>query len=270
MRFYSDGIDYHVEVHQSDRNLPYLILFHGFMGAGSAFRHLTGPLMQFCNPVTIDLAGHGKTVTPVDPELFSAKRQTGQIASILNRLSFENLFAYGYSMGGRLLFQLITGHPELVRGAVVESSHCGIDSETDRKLRIETDKKRSAFILEDFNTFVDQWSKMPLFLNPDSDLSRDQTKLMKNQKPKLMAASLSGFGAGIMPSVCKKLQNLNLPLYLVAGKQDIKYSKMIPELAETCNHCSYTIVENAGHRVHLNQPNELIKIIQSFIKNHHV
>jgi 2-succinyl-6-hydroxy-2,4-cyclohexadiene-1-carboxylate synthase len=270
MRLYSDSIQYHAEIHSSETGLPHLLLLHGFMGSSEVFSHLIEPLSQFCNPVTIDLAGHGKTETPGDHFLFKTERQVAQMHTILERFSFENLYAYGYSMGGRLLFQLIAHHQNFFKGALIESSHCGIQSEKDRKKRIKSDDSRALSILENYSDFVDQWMELPLFEYASNQQKKDYSTLMKYQNPKLMAASLRGFGAGVMPSVCEKLQNLRLPLYLVAGRSDPKYVKLMTAIAENIENCTLTVVENAGHRVHADQPEKLTQIINSFIKNTHV
>ena len=270
MRLYSDNIQYYAEIHSRQTGLPHLLLLHGFMGSGEVFRHLIEPLSQFCNPVTIDLAGHGKTDTPADNSLFKTERQIAQILTVLERLSFENLYAYGYSMGGRLLFQLITHHQTLFKGAVIESSHCGLSSEKGRKERIKIDKARVVSILENYSDFVDEWMELPLFEYATNQQKKEYSNLMKQQDPKLMAASLKGFGAGVMPSVCEKLQNLRLPLYLVAGKSDTKYIEVMTGIAENAENSALTVVENAGHRVHADQPEKLTQIINSFIKNPHV
>lgn len=270
MQFYSEGINYYVEIHQSKRELPYLMLFHGFLGSGKVFNHLFASLTQFCNPITIDLVGHGKSEAPAEPELFNSDRQVEQIESILSRLSFENLYGYGYSMGGRLLFQLITKHPDLFKGAVIESSHCGIENESDRNERIKADNQKADSLLSDFNSFIENWLQLPLFGTTELNQPSNYEQIMRSQNPELMAASLKGFGAGAMPSVCKKLQNLKLPLYLIAGEQDAKYAKRMAEIANLGKDIGISIVKGAAHRVHLDQPEELIKIIQSFINKHHV
>lgn len=270
MRFYSDHIDYFVELHQSNNELPYLLMLHGFMGTGRAFKHIINPLKSFCNPITVDLAGHGKTKTLVGKDIFETERQVAQIQSIINRLSFENLFIYGYSMGGRLLYQLLADNPRLFTGAVVESSHCGIMDQATRDQRISIDKKWAESIRENFDEFLKKWVKLPLFSSPDISSVNEYKRILKQQNPELIARALEGFGAGVMPAVCKELQNLDLPLYLVAGEQDKKYASLTPQISEICDGSEFTIVKDAGHRVHVDQPEKLISILESFIKANYV
>ncbi len=265
MRLYADGINYYVELHQSNKNKPYLLMLHGFMGSGNAFSHLIAPLSEFCNPLTIDLAGHGKTETPADESLFTTERQINQVLSILNRISFDNLFLYGYSMGGRLAFQLAGNHPEYFKGAIIESAHCGIQDEDERDQRRELDFKRAEKIRTDFKNFLDEWLKMPLFTTDKDDHSEHYFNIMKEQNPKLLSVSLQQFGAGVMPSVCEKLKQIDLPVHLIAGENDKKYVKLLSSTSELNQNFTFHKAPDSGHRVHIDRPKVLLSLIKSTI-----
>jgi 2-succinyl-6-hydroxy-2,4-cyclohexadiene-1-carboxylate synthase len=269
MHIYADGIHFHTEIHQSRPELPFLVLFHGFMGTGRSFSHLINPLKEFCNPVTIDLAGHGRTVNPPDPDLFRAERQVRQLASVFTRLKFDHLYAYGYSMGGRLLFQLLAAHPRLFRGAIIESAHCGLP-DAEKPDRVKTDEQRAAEIEENADRFIEKWVSMPLFRHTPQKQAELYRQQMMSQKPECMAASLRGFGAGVMPRVCEQLQQLQLPLYLVAGEYDSAYVERMKQITPFCTNSTFQTISGAGHRVHTDRPDALIHILKTFIQNHHV
>ena len=270
MKLYAEGIAYHLTIHQSDSSLPHLILFHGFMGSGKVFDPLISGLQSFCNPITIDLAGHGETETPANQELFHADRQVNQLKSILDRLSFDRLFAFGYSMGGRLLFQMITAHPHLLDGAIFESTHCGITSHAERKKRVTMDELRAESILNNFDQFLDEWMTLPLFQHTPDHARKAYRTIMENQNPENLAASLRCFGAGSMPPVCDKLQDVQHPLYLIAGEYDTKYVDWMSSISKRCNDSTFQIVEKAGHRIHTDQPDIWIQILKTFITEHYV
>lgn len=259
---YTDGIGYYIDYHHNDRRLPVLLMMHGFMGSGEAFSNLADRLSGHCNPLIIDLAGHGRTKTPAKDELFETSRQVNQLCSVLSRFRFRNLIGYGYSMGGRLLIQLAVKHPDLFGGLFIESSHCGLQSEEERTLRRREDEQRARMIETDFHTFVNRWLDLPLFSNTPVDQKEIYRSLMLSQDPELMACSLRGFGTGSMPSVCEELQRMPLPLYLMAGEQDTRYVHRMSEMSENCNESTLHIVRNAGHRAHADCPEEIIKIIK--------
>jgi 2-succinyl-6-hydroxy-2,4-cyclohexadiene-1-carboxylate synthase len=270
MKLWADGVDYYAVVHQNRPDLPCLLMLHGFMGSGEAFAPLIDPLSDFCNPVTIDLIGHGQTESDANPELFTAERQAAQIESVLSRLKLPNLFAFGYSMGGRLLFQLITRYPKLFQGALIESSHCGIATPQERSERAQSDEKRASEIETDMSGFLDRWQALPLFNRTPDEARNRYRAIMERQSPAHLAASLRGFGAGVMPSVCEKLHQLQMPLYLVAGEHDPKYADRMAEIARLNKRIKLHIASGAGHRVHAGRPETLLNILKTLIQTDHV
>ncbi|NBC02480.1 MAG: alpha/beta fold hydrolase, partial [Bacteroidetes bacterium] len=184
MFLYADSFCYRCTIHQSEHDLPYLLMLHGFMGSGSVFDHLLHDLYAFCNPITIDLAGHGQTGSPNEPKYYSAKRQVLQLHSIIRRLKFGNLYIYGYSMGGRLAFQLFASHPELFSGVIIESSHCGMVSKSERTERQALDDKRAQKIEQNFEGFIKEWTTLPLFEQTPDEMKLVYNEIMKSQNPK--------------------------------------------------------------------------------------
>lgn len=262
MQLYSDSFVYHCTIHQSNTSLPYLLMLHGFMGSEKVFEHLINPLASICNPITIDLAGHGQTKSSKDPKKYRAKRQINQLHSLIRRLQLNDIYLYGYSMGGRLAFQVIASHPDLFSGVVIESSHCGIDSKTERLKRQSMDEKRAQNIENDFGGFIDKWSEIPLFQHTPSHMKSVYREVMKSQDPQFMSASIRGFGAGVMPYVCDKMNGSNFSLTLIAGELDDIYVLRMKNIHKFVHGSSFDIVPNAGHRAHADQPQKLIVILR--------
>lgn len=265
MKLYCNSAIYHLNIHQNKPGLPWMLLFHGFMGSSKAMEPLAGRLTGSCNPVTIDLLGHGKSSVDPDPERFRPEMQITDIQSVLDRLQLKNLFIYGYSMGGRLAQLLLASDPSRFSGAILESAHCGIEKASDRQNRSEIDEKRAVQIETDFDNFLDNWIKLPLFDSPLTSSEVNYEQIQREQSPGLMAASLRGFGAGVVPGVCQAMAELTIPTGLVAGQTDQKYVDKMSEMAQLWAHSELNIIENAGHRVHADSPGQLAKFITQFL-----
>jgi len=268
MKLITNEASYYLVVHQNKRELPYLMLFHGFMGTGNVFEPLIKLLTKTCNPITADLLGHGKSSAPAEPTRFTAELQASDLISILDRLQFRNLFLYGYSMGGRLAQHLFVSDPSRFSGLILESTHCGITDENERKIRKAADEKRAKEIECDYEQFLDRWIELPLFDSPASAAEYDYKQVLRNQNPKLMAASLRGFGAGVMPPVCGQLREIKKPVGMLTGKSDQKYVDKMGEMAQLCSRSDFKIIDGAGHRVHVDQPNQTAKFITQFLNQH--
>lgn len=266
MRLYTDSAYYHCTLHQTNRSLPTLLMMHGFMGSGNVFEPLIEKLLTCCNPLTIDLAGHGKTDTPDDAAFYTAERQCKQLHSVLNRINLYPLFIYGYSMGGRLAFQLLTRYPETIAGAIIESAHCGIADKRERSIREALDEERAIEIKSDFRKFTKTWSALPMFKDTPAVMQNVYSNILSSQKPERMAASLRGFGAGVMPPVCERLQYINVPVQLIAGSLDDAYVRRMKHIEKLNPAFSLEVVPSCSHRVHACHPEKWVEILQRNLK----
>jgi 2-succinyl-6-hydroxy-2,4-cyclohexadiene-1-carboxylate synthase len=157
------GVSYHFEIHQEDPVLPTLVLLHGFMGSGNVFDHLIEDLKTYCNPVTIDLLGHGKSEGAELHYRFSTKEQVADLAKLISEQLHVPLFLYGYSMGGRLALQLAVHRPDLIKGLILESATFGLEGETERQARQALDARRADAITGNFGGFLTEWQQKPMF-----------------------------------------------------------------------------------------------------------
>ncbi|MEX0722949.1 MAG: 2-succinyl-6-hydroxy-2,4-cyclohexadiene-1-carboxylate synthase [Gracilimonas sp.] len=262
------GISYHYEVHQQKEKLPYLVLLHGFMGSGKNFEHLLSGLKEFCNPTTIDLLGHGETEGAELHYRFSAKEQIADLTKLISEQFQLPLFLYGYSMGGRLALQLALHRQDLCSGLILESSTFGIEGEAERQARQALDARRSDAILGNFKGFLNDWKKMPLFESStaNEELLASAEAIQEQQNPFWLANSLQGFGTGTMPCVRDRLSEIVIPVQLTVGEKDSKFLHLNRQMEKELPDAQLHTVKNAGHRVHLEQPEILISHLKSFIQ----
>ncbi len=261
--------EYAMHIHQQSNNLPHLLMLHGFMGDHRAFDHLVDNLSMFSNPISIDLLGHGTSSRPTDPSRYNEINQVDDIISIIHTKNLAPLFLSGYSMGGRLALKTALHKPSLFEGLILESTNCGISDSQQRKDRQKVDATRAQQIEEDFNHFLEDWSKLDLFKSPtpiDQTLSQKYQKIQFEQSPKALSASLQGFGTGSMTPVCGKLSTLSLPTLLLAGSADEKYQEINQYLVEQLPNATFSSI-TAGHRVHLDNPTDFIDSINDFLKS---
>lgn len=266
------GISYHFEVHQQNEQLPFLILLHGFMGSGRSFQHLIPQLQQFCNPVTIDMLGHGETEGAELHYRFSTKEQVADLTKLISEQLRIPSFLYGYSMGGRMALQLALQRPDLFSGLILESATFGIEGETERQARQALDAKRSDDLLGNFDGFLNNWKKMPLFRSSTAskELLDQVDEIQQQQNPLWVANSLQGFGSGTMPCVRHQLHEIVIPVQLLAGEKDSKFVHLNRQMEKEIGDAKLHTVKNAGHRVHLDQPEHLVSHLKSFLKKHSI
>lgn len=90
-----------------------VVLLHGLGGSIETWTE-TGILQELAKDhrvIALDLRGHGKSGKPHDPSLYG--REMGlDVVRLLDHLRIARAHVAGYSLGGMLLSQLITLHPD--------------------------------------------------------------------------------------------------------------------------------------------------------------
>jgi 2-succinyl-6-hydroxy-2,4-cyclohexadiene-1-carboxylate synthase len=261
---------YQVNVHQHRDDLPLLVMLHGFMGSGDVFSHLIESVKKFANPVTVDLLGHGSTEGDENPNRFQVKEQAADLYAVIQSFHPDSVILHGYSMGGRLALHYALQYSKSIHALILESTTYGITGDHNREKRCLLDEQRARDIESNFDEFLENWTKSPLF-NTGADTPNVPAGhyhcLQKGQRATFMANSLRGFGSGTMPSVRHELHKLTLPVLILAGESDEKYRSIAAEMEQLIPNSRARIIENSGHRVHLENPKAFVSEVRFFIEN---
>jgi 2-succinyl-6-hydroxy-2,4-cyclohexadiene-1-carboxylate synthase len=244
---------------------PALIMLHGFAGSGASFSHLLSELLKHYRVFRPDLAGHGETGGD-DPERMSVDAQRDDIASLAEYFGLERITLYGYSMGARLALQYALGDDVRIRRLILESGSAGIEDEAEREKRRASDERLAKQITDHFSSFVEHWDSRGVFSSPavpDPELSRRMLNIRQSQNPASLAASLRGFGTGTMPYAGNRLGELGIPVTLLSGEADQKFTRIAREMAACIapGKATHHVIEGCGHRVHLEKPQRVTGIL---------
>jgi len=247
---------------------PALIFLHGFMGTGSDWR----PIARRCVPhffcILPDLPGHGQNCrfSPAEPLDF-ARIATG-LQQLMSHLQLERANLVGYSMGGRLALYTATQFPQRISRLILESASPGLADSQARQARATADDDRAATLLKvGLEEFIDHWYTLPLFNSLQQQpalLAQAKTQRLQNQ-PGWMAKIIRDLSPGRQPPLWDQLGDLSLPVLLLAGALDPKYSALIPQMAQKIAGAQAKIVATAGHNIHLEQPDLFANTLLKFL-----
>lgn len=248
-----------------------VIFLHGFTGSSEDWFPILENIDDVCTPLTIDLVGHGTSNHPRELSTYTIDAQIARIKSYLDKLSIDKFMLAGYSMGGRIALRWATSYPEQLCGLILESAVAGIEDETERQRRIESDEELARFIeSNDIETFIDRWMNLPLFASqsrlPDEIRNELRTRKLKNSKHGL-ANTLRAAGAGQMQPLWEHVPNLSIPVLLITGSIDEKFTDINIRMAGIIPDCKHVIIDDAGHNVHLEKPKQYYQIVKEFIAN---
>ena len=106
----NNGVKIHYEVEGQG---PPLVLQHGIMMSLNSWRvwGYTDALKEKYTLILTDARGHGKSDKLYEPEAYTPKNMTGDMAAVLDDLKIEKTLYWGYSMGSMIGFQLLKRDP---------------------------------------------------------------------------------------------------------------------------------------------------------------
>ncbi len=250
--------------------LPVLFL-HGFTGRADDWINYFESLTPKIFPFAIDLVGHGQSDKPVDISFYTVPSITNQINEVIEHLGYSRIGLVGYSMGGRIAVSFTAAFPETVKGLVLESTTAGLKTNMERKERVELDNALVSFLEQhSVEEFVDYWLSLPLFRSqqrlPDSIKNLIRSRKRNNAKVGLKN-TLRGSGTGAMPSLWESLEYISVPVLLISGGLDTKFTTINAEMSNKLPTCRHAVVDEAGHNVHLEKKDEFIKLVNEFFEN---
>jgi 2-succinyl-6-hydroxy-2,4-cyclohexadiene-1-carboxylate synthase len=262
-----NAIRYHYELVGQG---PPLVLLHGFTGSSENWQRVVAHLQDHSCLLTVDLLGHGQTEAPVDAERYAMAHAAADVIALVDTMIGKSCHLLGYSMGGRLALYLALSYPDRFRSLILESASPGLASEAERRDRQQRDNNLADQIEQGgIEAFVNYWETLPLFSSQQNLLPATQQQLRAQRlkhRPIGLANSLRGMGIGVQPSLWEQLPDMQLPVLLIAGGLDTKFVSIAHQMYDLLPRAHKVIVPDAGHTVHLEQPEAFCQVISDFLK----
>ncbi|MBV9329833.1 MAG: 2-succinyl-6-hydroxy-2,4-cyclohexadiene-1-carboxylate synthase, partial [Chloroflexi bacterium] len=89
-----------------------------------------------------------------------------------------------------------------------------------------------------------------------------QHALRLQNSPLGLANSLRGMGAGRQQPLWSRLASLDLPVQLIVGQNDTRYCAIAQRMQTLLPRADLSVVPDAGHTVHVDQPPAFVKAVQ--------
>ncbi|MCG9683279.1 2-succinyl-6-hydroxy-2,4-cyclohexadiene-1-carboxylate synthase [Vibrio sp. Isolate23] len=249
------------ESHDSSR--PVVVYLHGLLGSSedwSACRQLLPEYSSLC----IDLPGHGMSKLMHCRDF---KTCCDQISDVL-LTQFPHhppIVLVGYSMGARIAMvgltqQYFSAHN--IQMLISEGGHFGLHDRAEQNARLNNDFRwAERFQNDPIEQVLNDWYQQPVF----SSLNHEQRQTIIDKRSANLGPSVAKM---LMATTLAKqdyllesLADLSMPIHYICGEKDMKFS----QLAEQSG-LSFSQVAQAGHNVHVEQPEAFAAIIQSQIR----
>ncbi|WP_422122840.1 2-succinyl-6-hydroxy-2,4-cyclohexadiene-1-carboxylate synthase [Planococcus sp. X10-3] len=266
MKLEVEGVDYHIEILNEDREQA-LVFLHGFTGSTTTWHSLVPHFAEY-KIVLIDLLGHGLTDSPKDQERFAMDLQLRDLAKLFDRMGLQNFALAGYSMGGRVALAYACTYPEQIAALVLESASPGLKTGPQQSDRQKSDENLAERIVsEGIVSFVKSWEEVPLFKTQETLPQTVKTAIREErlaQNPLGLANSLRGIGTGAQDSYWQAIRQLEMPVLLLTGSLDNKFTAIAEEIAAIMPNAVHREIL-AGHALHVEKPAEFATIVGEYL-----
>lgn len=172
----------------------------------------------------------------------------------------------GYSMGGRVALHVALSHPELVSHLVLCSATAGIDDPAERKVRLAADSTLAGRIREiGLDAFLDEWLAQPMFASFVATTHDAEVRAANTAEG--LASSLETAGTGTQQPLWDVLHNLSMPVLVVTGENDAKFTaigrRLVDCIGENARHVE---VPGAGHAAPFERSAEFAALLSAFLR----
>jgi 2-succinyl-6-hydroxy-2,4-cyclohexadiene-1-carboxylate synthase len=244
-----------------------VVCLHGFTGTPRCFERVCDllPGVSVLAPV---VRGHDGERVAGAPAPFEA--EVDRLARLVAGHGGGRAHLVGYSLGARLALGLLVRHPALFASATLVAVHPGLQADVERDARGRADDGWCRLLeAEGLARFVDAWERQPLFASQarldDVTLQAQRARRLSHD-PQGLAWALRSLGLARMPSYWAALSALEVPVHLMAGQLDDKFTALARSAAGRLA-CELTVVDGAGHNVVLERPDVIAAAIRKGLRS---
>lgn len=169
----------------------------------------------------------------------------------------------GYSFGARLCLEVISSDPDIFENYFLLSCNPTTLDDEQKQLRKKADQNWCDRFLNH------RWDKTLTAWNQQSVLSHSKAVDKERAYYCLSAIkwALTKYSLAEQNIDPKVLNTVNTKLLWVFGERDEKYVNIARKMQQQGWAGEYRLIENAGHRIHLDNPEGFLKCMSDFLAN---
>jgi 2-succinyl-6-hydroxy-2,4-cyclohexadiene-1-carboxylate synthase len=230
---------------------------HGFLGRGTDWDDLRAACATAGLPTlhTPDLFGAPPASRTLAAwgEHFAARVAEDDASPVL----------LGYSLGGRLALHALLARPRLWRGAVIVSTHPGLDDQAERVARRAADQRWAERFLHDpWDAVRTDWDAQPVFGGAPRSLPQPESAYDRTA----LASALVEWSLGLQEPLWPRLGAIPCPVRWIAGARDLRYVTLGRRAVAELPRGELRVAPGAGHRVPWEAPAWFAEQVVEFLR----
>jgi len=239
---------------------PVVVLLHGFLENNHMWNEVIPIISKNKRVLALDLLGHGQSGCL--GYIHTMEIMAEAVFAVLKSLRIRKITLIGHSMGGYVSLALAEKNPEMIRGLCLLNATAASDDTSRKKLRERANKMAQINL-----TNIVRMSFINLFSERSKEIFNPEIQLALSEalQTSLQGYSASQEGMRIRPNRLSVLKNNHFKKLFILGKKDpvLPVNKGIKEAEETQ---SETVVLSGGHMSHIENSDELTRILNTFIR----
>lgn len=243
------GVVVHVEDSEGVHRGTPVLLVHGF-GASAAMWRPNRPALEARRRVLApDLRGHGETVAPHEPALFTVPEVVADLVAVLDEAGVERAIVGGMSLGGFLALRFALDHPDRLCALLLVDTGPGY---------------RNAESRDRWNHFCESVAGR-LEREGISALAESPELARTGGDPRGLALAARGLMVQ-HDAVISSLDRIDAPTLVVVGALDEPFLAGSRHMASRIPGAELAVIKGAGHAANLDQVAEFDRVVADFLE----
>lgn len=234
---------------------PNITFVHGFTQTKESWIPVIAAMPQDHAFHLLDAPGHGASI--------NGKRTLKEAGNDVADTMPTGVLV-GYSMGARIALHTALQHPEKVKALALVSGTAGIDSADERIVRKASDEALALRISElGIPSFIDEWLSNPMFKGLSRELADISSRCTNTSQG--LGDSLRFAGTGTQEPLWDQLRNLTMPVLLISGGEDQKFTDLAIRMNSLIPNSEHHIMKSVGHTCHLEDVSSFATMLHAWL-----
>jgi pimeloyl-ACP methyl ester carboxylesterase len=238
------GVHIHYEVEGSG---PPVVLQHGLTDSIAGWRQFgyVDALKDSYRLILVDARGHGASDKPHDPVAYEMELRASDVVAVLDELGVERTHYVGYSMGGRIGFDVAALAPGRLRSLLIGGSH---------PYAVDGQVVHAPQFRDGMGSFLERQPLPEQVLTPSF-----RARMLANDAEALIAASVYRPGLeGILPT-------LTMPCLAYVGEDD-PVRPQVEDWAKVAPHATLAVLPGLDHWAGMYRGDLVLRHLQAFLE----
>ncbi len=238
------------------------------------------PLSKYYKLTFFDLRGCGLSTKFGNIHNYSLTQAAHDVGELIVRLQLDNVVILGFSYGGRVLLEYLASKPKNIRSAILASSTAytdfqnQLDNWEEYSFRNTSEMKTEISNIFSSKISDEEKSKKLAFLTYPLDIWNLDKKDIWHavlEKVKFSGEWMKSWQAGMLKPGNTNYEDIlrasMLPVLILHGQNDMRFPVSLAQrLHVQIPNSKLAILKNSGHMAHVDETDDFIANIQSFLK----